>query len=69
MRSICLFSCFIIGISLSVSGASVDDPINVLRRAQVFYKTGKLDSTISMIRIYLKNHGEDKSSREMVPQH
>jgi ABC-type branched-subunit amino acid transport system substrate-binding protein len=67
MRPICLICCFIIGLSLSASSATVDDPINVIRRAQAFYKAGKLDSTISMVRIYLKNHGEDKSSREMVP--
>jgi ABC-type branched-subunit amino acid transport system substrate-binding protein len=49
------------------ASASIDDPARVLQRAEIFYKASKLDSTISIIRTFLRLHGEDKSSQELVP--
>ncbi len=68
MRSFCLWCCFVVGIFLPVSGATpADDPAFVLQRAKAFYKAARLDSTIAVIRGYLRTHGEEKSSQELVP--
>jgi ABC-type branched-subunit amino acid transport system substrate-binding protein len=68
MRLICLLSFLIVGLSWSVSGAApADDPALILQRAKTGYKAGRLDSTIAIIRGYLRTHGEDKSSQELVP--
>ncbi|HAJ80687.1 MAG TPA: hypothetical protein DCO75_13060 [Fibrobacteres bacterium] len=44
-----------------------DESADVLRKAENQYKANRFDSTIIILRTYLKNHGEDKASLEMVP--
>jgi ABC-type branched-subunit amino acid transport system substrate-binding protein len=67
MRYFCILCCFVIGLPLSAAAASAEDPAFVLQRAKNFYKAAKHDSTIAIIRGFLRTHGEDKSSQEMVP--
>jgi ABC-type branched-subunit amino acid transport system substrate-binding protein len=67
MRFNCFLCLFVAGMCFSTFGASTDDPAYVLRRAKTYYKASKYDSTISVIRGFLRTHGEDKSSQELVP--
>ena len=46
---------------------SADDAAEVFIKAQAYYKASKFDSTIYVVRTYLKNHGGDNSSEELVP--
>jgi len=46
---------------------SADDAAEVFIKAQAYYKASKFDSTIYVVRTYLKNHGGDNSSQELVP--
>jgi ABC-type branched-subunit amino acid transport system substrate-binding protein len=68
MRYVYAFFCAVL-LLFPVHGASVsaDDPARVLQRAQLFYKASKFDSTIAIIRPFLRLHGEDRSSQELVP--
>ncbi|MFP4416615.1 MAG: ABC transporter substrate-binding protein [Chitinivibrionales bacterium] len=44
-----------------------DDPRNVLNNARDHYRKGEYDSTISIIRRYLKDHGKEESTEYLVP--
>jgi ABC-type branched-subunit amino acid transport system substrate-binding protein len=51
---------------LSFSFAA-DEAAEVLIKAQAYYKASRFDSTIYVVRAYLKTHGSDNSSQELVP--
>jgi ABC-type branched-subunit amino acid transport system substrate-binding protein len=61
------FLVFVAGLFFGVSAASTDDPAYVLQRAKSFYKASKYDSTIAIVRSFLRSHGEDKYAQELVP--
>ena len=46
---------------------SADDAAEILAKAQAYYKVSKFDSTVNVVRGYLKTHGGDNSSQELVP--
>jgi ABC-type branched-subunit amino acid transport system substrate-binding protein len=46
---------------------SADDAAEILTKAQAYYKASKFDSTVNVVRAYLKTHGGDNSSQELVP--
>jgi hypothetical protein len=39
----------------------------IFSKAVRFYKTGEYDSTITAIRVFLKNHGKDPEAEYLVP--
>ena len=66
MKSICMLCAILVLWRVSFS-FPVDDAAGVLARAQAYYKVSKFDSTIYVVRAYLKNHGGDSSTQELVP--
>jgi ABC-type branched-subunit amino acid transport system substrate-binding protein len=58
---------FILG--LFSASFSQDDPsgTEVFSKAVRFYKTGLYDSTIATVRAFLKNHGKDPATENLVP--
>jgi ABC-type branched-subunit amino acid transport system substrate-binding protein len=63
------FRFYLIAVFLSYAPAAFafDEAAEVLRKAEACYKASKYDSTVTVIRGFLKNRGEDKSSLELVP--
>lgn len=57
-----LLMIFCVGAALAT-----DDATEVLAKAQTYYKAGKFDSTVVILRNYLKTKGNDNSSQELVP--
>jgi len=49
------------------SAFAADEAADVLRKAQTYYKTSKYDSAANVIRGFLRTHGDDKASLELVP--
>ena len=66
MKSICMLCAILVLWRVSFS-FPVDDAAGVLARAQAYYKVSKFDSTIYVVRAYLKSHGGDSSTQELVP--
>jgi ABC-type branched-chain amino acid transport systems, periplasmic component len=66
MKSIFMRSTVLVLLCISFSFAA-EDATEVLSKAQAYYKASKFDSTIYVVRAYLKNHGGDNSSQELVP--
>ncbi len=56
----------LLGTSLLFS-QQYDDPQKLLQAARAFYQKGEFDSTISVIRNYLKDKGKDESTEYIVP--
>ena len=66
MKSTYMRCAVLVLLCVSVS-FSADDAAEVFIKAQAYYKASKFDSTIYVVRTYLKNHGGDNSSQELVP--
>ena len=58
---------FLLTIFCVSAALATDDATEVLAKAQTYYKAGKFDSTVVVLRNYLKTRGNDNSSQELVP--
>ncbi|MBD3346890.1 MAG: ABC transporter substrate-binding protein [Chitinivibrionales bacterium] len=62
------FIVFIFVLIFSFSGKAVpSNPAMVLDKAKAAYRAGDYDSTVAVIRTYIKSHGKDASTEHLVP--
>jgi ABC-type branched-subunit amino acid transport system substrate-binding protein len=67
MRCGRLASALVVTLLCSAGAQESDDPREVLGRATAFYRAGQYDSTVNVVRSYVKRHGKDPSNEYLVP--
>lgn len=59
--------CMLLGILCAASAATITDPQELLKKATEYYKQSKFDSCSTIIRVFLKTHGNDNAAEYLVP--